>query len=148
MINTNKKLILPIVLVGATGIVGLTVLGVPNVNAQTTNPFSGLAQAIAQKFNLNQTDVQDEINSYMQTQKQNMLKGRLDKLVSAGKITGNEETAILNELATKPKPSDFQAWLKSQNIDPKTIGFGGFRMWRGHFKGTKPLVSPTPTPTP
>ena len=138
----NKKILLPIVTILAAG--GIAFGTVSIVNAQSkTGPFGNLAAAIAQKFNLNQTDVQSFLTNYGQTQRQTMMKTRLDKLVTAGKITSAQETAIINELSTKPKPSDFRAWLKSQNIDPNILGF--FRMGVRKFEH-KPTSSPTPTP--
>ncbi len=127
----NKKIFLPIVaIIGATGIAFGTV---QVVNAQTNNngPFSGLATAIAQKFNLNQTDVQNVITDYRKTKMQDMFKTKLDKLVSEGKITQTQETAIINELQTlksQNKLSEFKSWLQSQKIDPSLFPMFGMRM--------------------
>ena len=147
MINViHKNLLIPVVTLIGVGIVGTTILGARSANAQTKGTFfSGLAQAIAQKFNLNQADVQTVIDQYGQTQRQTMLKTRLDKLVADTKITPDQETAIINELATKPSRTDFEAWLKSQNLDPKTLGFFGFGMPRDHFgHWAKPSTTPSP----
>lgn len=75
------------------------------------SPFSGLAQAIAQKFNLNQSDVQSVISQYMTTQQanwKNSMKGnrqkwlasRLTSEVNADKITSSQASAITTELST------------------------------------------------
>ena len=92
----NKKYLVPIVLIGATGIVGASILGASQVNAQT--PLSGLATALAQKFNLNTNDVQSFLESYRQSHLQDALKARLDKMVTNGKITTSQESAIITEI--------------------------------------------------
>lgn len=152
----SKKSIIPgiAILVVGGSLLGATTLAY----AETPNtPFSGLAQAIASKFNLNQTDVQNEINSFMQQHRADMTKNmqdrekvRLDKLVTAGKITSDQETAIINEytsLRDKYGPGAMQgktlqqriqaksderneliAWAKAQGIDQKyVLPFGGMR---------------------
>ncbi len=147
----SKKIILPIVTVGAAGIVGASIMGVRQVQAQSNgNVFSGLAQAIALKFNLNQNDVQSAILSYRQTNAQNMLKNKLDALVTAGKISGDQENAIINEVTslkqkymtgTKNKSdlqnmaNDFRSFLISQNIDPAIIPIFTMRMKMGMHHG-------------
>ncbi|CAN5355554.1 hypothetical protein BH10PAT1_BH10PAT1_5290 [soil metagenome] len=133
MINLiHKKIIIPIVILGAFATIALTATG---ISAQTRNdPFSGIAAAIAQKFNLNQTDVQSVITEYRQTKRTDMFTTRLDKLVVDKKITSDQKSAIINELQSKPKPADFKAWLKSQNLDESIIPFGLGRIGRMHQK--------------
>lgn len=167
----SRKLLVPVF---AVVVAGSTLFGVSTiVHAQTgTNMFSGLAQALATKFNLKETDVQSALTAYMQQQKgnwqQNMQqrqKQRLDTLVSQGKITSGQETAILNELTTLQKqysPSSFQGmtqtqrqqamqneknaittWANSQGINPTYVMPFGM----GHRGGWHKLTgSPTPTP--
>jgi len=160
----SKKILVPVF---AIVIAGSTLVGVSAIaHAQTgTTPFAGLAQAIASKFNLNQSDVQSAITSYMQQNMQNRQKNRLDKLVSAGKITSAQETAILAELATlqsQYSPSSFQGmtqaqrqqamqdrknalttWANAQGINPAYVmPFGMGHRGRWH----KPTGTPTPTP--
>ena len=129
----NRRIIIPIVAVGALGIVGVTLIGAKNTYAQS--PISNLSQAIAQKFNLNQSDVQSFIINYRQTRNQDMVKIKLDALVTSGKITTDQETAIINELASlktkylanpskdnfKNMVAEFKSWLGSQNIDPSIL---------------------------
>ncbi len=139
-------------------------------NAQSFNTFPGLAQTIANKFNLNQSDVQTLINAYAQQQQQKRLQNleqiqqkRLDNLVSQGKITSTQETAIINELnalrsqygpsalknltqqqrrqALQARKNALTQWANSQGISlkyilPMRMGM----LWRGA------KTSPTPTP--
>jgi len=166
----SKKILIPVfaVVVGGGSLLGVSSL----VHAQSgSTPFSGLAQSIAQKFNVNQTDVQSVIDSYMQQQKQTMtqnmqkrLQNRLDQEVQQGSITSAQETAILNELSSlqsqfgpsalksmtqqqrqqafQTEQSDLKSWAQSQGISLSLIPFG-FGMGHGRF-----MHKPTPTPTP
>jgi hypothetical protein len=126
----NKKIITPIVIIGTAGI---TLFGVTQIHAQdvTPTPFQGLAEVLAKKFNLNQTDVQNTILDYRKTRITDMLKIKLDKLVNDKKITQDQETAIINKVNSLSGPNkiaDLNAWLKSQNIDPKIFPrFGKIR---------------------
>jgi hypothetical protein len=147
------------------------------------NFFQGLIQFIEQRFGLNQTQVQSAINDYKAQAKpsgsprptlnpeqiQAREKTRLDKLVTAGKITGEQETAILNELTAlntkynldgltgaqrktqiQAMQTELKTWAQTNNINIGYVMpiFGGMN-GRGRFHGQWGLnPSPTPTPTP
>jgi hypothetical protein len=152
------------------------------------NFFQGMIQFIEQKFGLNQTQVQSAISQYRTQTKpsgsprptfnpaqiQAQEKTRLDKLVVAGKITGDQETAIINELNSlnsqynlsgltqAQRKTQMQAmqtalktWATSNNINIAYVmpfgGMGGPRGMngRGGFHGQwGPRPSPSPTTTP
>lgn len=160
----KKTIMIPVIAVAASGIIllGATQL----VHAQTSNtPFSGLAQAIAQKFNLNQTDVQNVINQQMQTNMQTRVQNRLDQLVKDGKITSAQEQAIISEMAKIKSEYDtaafktmtadqrkqslqkmrdeINAWAKSQGIDIKYVTMPRFSMWHRGWMN-QPTVTQTP----
>jgi hypothetical protein len=128
-----------------------------------------LAQAIAAKFKLNQSDVQSEITAYMQEQRgnwqQNMQqrrKNRLDQLVSQNKITSGQETLILSELtslqntygpktlagmtqaqrqqAFQNEKNAITTWAAANGINP-TFVFPFFGGHRGWNKTTPPPQS-------
>ena len=133
--------------------------------------ISGLIQFIAQKFGLDQNTVQSAVNDYKNQQKmtmqqnmQNRQKSRLDALVSQGKITSDQETAILNELAAlrskyntanfknmtpdqrkqqfENEQNDIKSWAQSQGIDPSYVmpfGSGMRRFGHRHMN-----LTPTP----
>ena len=132
----------------------------------TNGSNSTLVQAIAQKFNLNQSDVQavfDQHRQDQQTQHQERIKTRLDQAVTAGKITTDQETLILNKFqeiasgraafmtslqgmtptdrkaALETARQDLLDWAKTNTIDPQYLfgGFGGERMGMGHRFGMR-----------
>jgi len=136
------------------------------------NFFSGFVNFFAQKFGLSTTQVQDAITQYKAsitpTPMQNREKAQLDKLVSSGKITSAQETAILTELATlqsqypftqgetqaqrqtnmQNMQSAWKTWATANGIDPMLVKpFGGMGGGRGFGRG-RGNWKPTPTPTP
>jgi hypothetical protein len=171
----SKKLIIPALIVLTAGSV-VAVLPL-KVNAQTGgSPLSGLVQMIAQKFNLDQTQVQSVFDQYRTQQKADMAKDmeqrqseRLAKLVIDGKITEVQKQAIvtkLTELRAKYDPlksknlspeerrtqmtnqrEEFTNWAKTQGIDP-TVVMPGFGMGgRGRMHGEWSGDRPIPTPS-
>jgi polyhydroxyalkanoate synthesis regulator phasin len=170
-----KRIILPAFAAFALG--GLSLFHFNTVQAQNQpnhNPFSELVAMIAQKFNLDQTQVQSVFDDFRNQQRQNMQEkmtereqSRLDQLVKDGKITSDQEKAILEELAalrSKYNPDNFQdltpeqcqqqfqaeqdelkTWAQSQGIDPTILmpPFGREKRGFGRFHW-QPSVTPTP----
>lgn len=146
----RKKILLPVI---GTVVMGSALAVVTAANAQTTNNRNSLVTAIAQKFNLNQSDVQSVFDqnqkdrfAHMET----MFESHLTQLVKDGKLTDAQKTLILNkrnELKTQKldlsnlTPSERRAkleaqrqsledWSKQNGIDINLIfskGFGGFK---------------------
>ena len=151
--------------------------------------FQGIIQFIEQKFGLNQNQVQSAVQQYQQQRKATITprptltqqqmsdreKSRLDNLVSSGKITSDQETAILNELSSEQSKynltslqgetpqqrrstmqsmqSDLKTWAQANNINPMYVMpfGGGMRNGTGMMKGGygkwgHSWNSPTPTP--
>jgi hypothetical protein len=160
---------------------GSTLFAVPFVYAQTPggqprmNFFQEFIQFFSQKFGLDKTQVQTALTDYQNQRKATITprptitpdqlsardKTRLDQLVTAGKITGDQETAILNELSAlriKYNPNTLKnetakerktqgtamrdevvSWAKSQGIDSSYVmpGFGYGRGMMGNKMGGK-----------
>jgi hypothetical protein len=146
---------------------GTTFLAVPQIFAQSPannqhlNFFQELVQFFSQKFGLDKTQVQSALTDFKNQQKANITprptfspqqmtdreKTRLDQLVKDGKITTDQETAIINKLAslrtkynlgsqntltadqrktqTTNMRDEIVAWAKSQGIDSSYV-MGGF----------------------
>lgn len=148
----TKKLLIPFI----SGIAIVTVATAGIAFAQTP-AVSGLAQAIAQKFNLNPTEVQTVITQYQQTQKQQMhqemqqkVKSYLDSKVKDGTITQAQENVLIAELQkvqTEYSPEswsnltpdqrqqqmqkmkqELQSWAQSQGIDLSKVLPQGMNM--------------------
>ena len=86
-------------------ILGLGILGSSSVLANetgNTNHMSSLAQKIAEKFGLNQADVQavfDEAHEERNVQVQEEFESRLTQYVTDGKITAEQKQLILQKRA-------------------------------------------------
>jgi len=103
-----------------------TVAGVGAVYADEIvgkgNPMSGLVSAIAQKFNLNEADVQavfdrqreqmqaqrEQNREQMEAKRQERFKARLGELVSSGKLTQSQANAI------KDKKAELEAQMEAR----------------------------------
>lgn len=137
----------------AVFVIGLSALGITQVYAQSNgNPISGLAQAIAQKFNIDPNQVQTTITDYRQQNKQNNLQSHLNQLVTQGKITQAQEQAIITEIsslktkynlgslgtitpqerrqALQNAHNEFKTWAQSQGINLPIFGRGFGRFSR------------------
>src|SRR5581483_8794004 len=135
------------------------------------NPTSGLVQAIAQKFGLDQNQVQNVVDQYKTQHKSNMqqnmqerLKQRLDQAVKDGIINSTQEQALLDELsklrskysidslksmtpaqrqqAMKDQKTELENFAKSQNIDLSKLKLGFGGRGMWKRRWVKPSVTP------
>ena len=160
----NKLLLIS----GTTLAVGLaTVAGAGVVSAQsgTATGTTSIVDKIAQKFNLSKTDVQkvfDEDRATHEAERTAEVKTKLDQAVTDGKITADQETKLIAKLAelkatrdanrtasqtqtdTERKVAmdkertDFDGWLKANNIPAdimQQIGGGMMGGPRGGHRG-------------
>jgi len=153
--------------------------------------FTKLVDFISQKFGLDKTQVQTAVNDFHAQQKATLTprptpsaddikaqeKRRLDPFVTQGKITADQETAIIAELgAVRAKypavsgetpdqrktrmtniQTDLTAWAKANNVDSKYVlpmaggrgMMGGERgkMGEGRERGIRGNWKPSPTPS-
>lgn len=143
------------------GVVALGASGISNVSAATPvqgtqvqtqmNPMSSLISAIAQKFNLNVSDVQklfDEQHTQMESQRGTeqsaRITERLTQAVTQGKLTQSqadllkakqEELRVFHEslkgktreeckAAMDKKIAELKEWAKANNIPDEFANFG------------------------
>lgn len=153
-----KKPQLKHVLIGTLAI-GLLAVGGARAFAATAavksdhQPFTNLAQVIAEKFNLNQSDVQSVIDDEMQKERAQMeaqhealFKQRLSQAVTDGKLTQAQADLITQKAASEKTffeslkdmsdadrkaamdahMSELKAWSSANNIPQDFAFFGGF----------------------
>lgn len=150
-------------LAAASIAIGLGLSGAGLIHAQTTttssNPMSNLVSAIAQKFNLNQSDVQqvfDDQHAQMEAQHQQMFKDHIAQLVTDGKLTQEQADKIVakqaelqtqreaNRAAMEGKTETerhaamdaertaLQKWATDNNIPMEYLRFGIGKGPKGH----------------
>lgn len=148
MINMNKKILIPALIIS---LAGFSVYGVNQASATDTTGFTSIVQRLSQKFNLNQDEIRtvfEEERAERQTQMVSQFEDRLSQDVSNGKITEAQKQAIIakhNEIReqyTKPdnwqelsrdqrqslmqeKRTQLENWAKENGIDTSYF-FGGF----------------------
>lgn len=150
-----------LLLAGAVTSIGLaSITGAAVVGAQSnSSPGNSLAQKIAQKFNLKESDVKaviDEQHTEMEQQHKQKLEDRLTQNVKDGKITEEQKTKILAKLEElqkdreanrekmksedkterrafmNQKHAELTQWLKDNNIPEDVFPHG-----EGHPKGDR-----------
>lgn len=138
----NKKMIAA----GLIAAFGLAVLTSSQVFAQSDpneNRMNTIVARIAQKFDLNESDVQAVFEAERkdrQTEMQKRFADRLADLVTQGKLTENQKTLLLEkhkEIQAKKQGSrgEFAKWAKDngielENLMPFVRGFGHHGMMR------------------
>ncbi len=154
----KNKLILGL---AGLGILGATTFGAVSTFAQTNEGFqSSLIQKIAQRFNLNQADVQqvfDQNKTHRRNQRQQNLTDKLTQAVKEGKITEAQKQAIIAKFADlknnradfknltpdqrkqamDQKKTDMHSWATQNGIDLDTLKsiLGGPGMGMGGMRG-------------
>ena len=158
---TTKQLALTVAVAGILSFA--SVLGVQSVFADETasnNPMSSLVEEIAQRFNLNQDEVQavfDEHRDEMHTQMEARLEDRLQQAVDDGEITSEQKDKIIAKLqelrdqsqanheamqdltmeerhqAMEQQRDELEQWAQDNDIllEYLRVGFGG----HGHHGG-------------
>lgn len=101
----------PLVIAGLVATIGLAGLGAGVAHAATSssdsdNPMTSLVDAIATKFNLDKTQVQqvfDDQHAQMEAEREQAVKDELAELVKDGKITQAQSDAITAKRAELQK---------------------------------------------
>lgn len=106
----NKKVVLPATL--GISLIGAILFATTSVRAQTPAPGTQtIIQRIAQRFNLNEGDVQAVFNASKQerhAQKLTQIEGQLSTDVTSGKITEAQKQLILNKMKETFFPSEMK----------------------------------------
>ncbi len=100
MKNFSKKVLVASAVVGGLAL-GSTVLSNP-VSAHMNGASTDIIQRIAQRFNLNEADVQtffDDMRTERQQQRQADMEARLDEAVTAGVITAEQKALVIAKMA-------------------------------------------------
>jgi hypothetical protein len=133
----SKSTVVALAAIGVIGTTSATALA-STTNSGTQN---SLAEDIAAKFHLNQSDVQQVIDQHKETKLQNReshYEDRLTQAVNGGKLTEAQKQAVLtehNKLMSELKSSsnidkhltmqnirkEAQDWAKQNNIDIKWL---------------------------
>lgn len=145
--------------------VGLTAAGVGLAQAanNTNNPMNNLVSAIATKFNLNPSDVQqvfDDQHTQMEAQHEQLYKDYLAGAVKDGKLSQDQVDKLIakhdeleaqrdanrDEFQNKTfeerkairdqQRADLEQWAKDNNIPTQYLRFG-FGPGRGHGMGPR-----------
>ncbi len=167
-----KKALLTAGIVTAVSAAGLAGAGVANATTNTNgqnNPFSSLVETIANKFNLNKTEVQavfDEQRTQMQAAREQETKDQIAQLVTDGKLTqaqadkinakrteleaeranGQTQTQSERDSEREAHKTELDTWLKENDIDSEYVYLlmgGG----RGHGPGGSRAGQDTSTTT-
>lgn len=144
-IRNRKKLI-----IGSLATVGaIAIIGVGSVSAAASTPRQNLIDALASRFNLNKSDVQqvfDQQHDKLQAEHQQAIKDRLQSAVDQGKITADQRDKIIAKLdelkrsrdslkdktpegrrmAMKTQFDELKKWAADNNIPVQYLmGFNG-----------------------
>jgi hypothetical protein len=112
IIILKKKIFFPIL---ALAIITTALASSTIVSAQDSNGHNSIVEAIAAKFNLNQSDVQavfEEERTKHEQQMQANLEQKLTQAVTDGKITEAQKQAIIAKMSeqknNRPNPEEFK----------------------------------------
>ena len=126
-----KKTLLVVGAVTSVGLAGLATVN--SVSAATDSNGQSLAYEIAQKFNLNEDEVQavfDEEQATREAEHKAEMSERLQEAVDSGDITSDQKALIENKQAELQKVREserdaLEAWASEQGIDAKYLMGGG-----------------------
>lgn len=129
-----------LVTVAAAGAVALLAAG-RNVYAADTG-FATIVTRIAERFNLNQSDVQkvfDDARAEKRSTMRKNLESRLTTAVSEGTITEAQKQAILTKFDQMPDKiaelrSEWETWMSTNNLTVEQLEKIGFGLWGRGFR--------------
>lgn len=151
----KKKIILPTILALSVLVIGVLST---SVSAQDASNYPSIVQKIAERFNLNVSDVEQVFDEERDERRAEMFANfadRLDDLVSEDKLTEAQKEAILDKhediqdrmeeyKALPPEErhekmqalhEEFRSWAEAEGIDLPLVGPFGHGFMRGYHKG-------------
>ncbi len=110
----KRKMIIPALVLGVATVVGVSSFS--NVSANEESQYSPIVQRIAEKFSLNQDDVEQVFEDGREEHRAEMKKNReerLSELVSEGKLTEDQKNALIakqeeNRVKSEERRNEFQ----------------------------------------
>jgi hypothetical protein len=148
----NKKILIPTL--GLAALLGATLFGVSSASADDETTAHPMIQALAERFGLNEDEVETFMGERMQERHQEMQQSkedRLEKAVSDGVITEDHRNALvekwnqMHEERSQEREEhreEMQAWMESQGIDHEALmEYSGFKeggigkMGKGMMRG-------------
>lgn len=131
----NKKLLMSVLVLG--GLISSGYFGARIILANDQRPNNAIVSRIAEKFNLNESDVEavfESIRDERMAEMQKQREERLEDAVSDGVITEMQKNSILEIMAKHQGERDknreeMKSWFEDQGIDEVKLrtylGFGG-----------------------
>lgn len=135
----NKKILIPIL--GLVALVGVGVLGISA--ARAGNSTSSFVEGFAERFNLNQDEVQTFFTEKKEDRLQLKMQSKEDSLnqaVTDGVITEEQKQALLQKREEmknhhEEHREEMQTFFEEQGIDPEALGhFKGVHKGFGHWR--------------
>ena len=141
----KTKILIPVIAIGVIA-TGAALWSTGIVKAQNNTNKDNMVSKLAEKLNLDQSTVSnsmDQIKTEKQTEMQAQIKTKLDKAVTVGTITADQETAILNRQTEMQQQREAERaandkWMTDNNLDQSTlrdlgVGMGGGMKGHGPF---------------
>ncbi len=163
-VSKKSRTIAAVAFILGASAIGAGVAQAASTTTSGTNHTSALVAALAQKFNLNSSDVQAVVTQVMADQKTQMMAqheqnfaNRLSKAVAAGKLTQaqadlitakkkevatfmtslKDKTAAERKTALTNEMASLKQWAADNKIDQAYLMFGGMGGGMGHKKAGK-----------
>ena len=137
----SKKLLISLLTLGA--VISLATYGVSSIRASETGTANPVISRLAEKFNLEENDVEavfDAVHEERQEEMKKVREERLNEAVSDGVITEAQKNALIAkwdglQQRHEQERQEMQQWFEDQGIDPtKLAPYGGFGRHGGFGK--------------
>ncbi len=148
--------------IGLAGLAGASLVAAEGATDTTSSPMRGLVSAIAKKFNLQESDVQqvfDDQHSHMEQERETEIKNEITQLVKEGKLTqaqadalntkrselqrerdanrSSDQSSSHKDMKTRMEAerTELETWAESNSIDTQYLRYVFGYGGRGHGGG-------------